>query len=698
MLPGARRASHDGWLVGCVTENSPKYLAQTLRLVRSIRWFGGSLAEARVMVCAVDGIDADARRLLERDAAEVRVVPRLDPRNPPTNRFRFFEQAWEDPSVEHLLALDCDTLVVRDPLPLLRRDVFQAKIAPIASVPHDAMERVFGYCGVDLPARDYVTAIRSTPTIAYCNVGVLAMPASLSRSLIPLWADFNLRLLERLDLLGTSAHHCHQAALSLALAAGSIPFVAAPEELNLQLNMTAFDAPHWFRVDPAILHYHDRVEPDGSLSTTPYPLAQVHIEAFNRRQRLGSASWQNMDRRQVAATIPASRRPLDVAPVPVSPAAAPPAQVFVLGMHRSGTSALARLLERLGLYAGGELDFAEPDEANPRGYWERRDVWALNESTLRSLGSGWNLPIGLDLASMPDAVRAWFAERAAKIVGRLDAEGPWVAKDPRSCLLFPLWRPLLRNPVAILIHRDPLAVARSLAARDGTPLGVGIALWEHYNRAALAATLGVPRCLVSFSELLADPVATARRLSAELSRFGVSLPAFAATEREIAASIDPAGERQRSDADLESEMLFPAQAELRRVLADGSALALDPVPPLSAGAGDLLRSAAAEAAFERRRLARLTLDTEQAMALHARVARDAELLESMHRRVADDAALIESLHRHVAVDAERIEALERRLVVDSETIAALERSGRPVRLAVNALRRLRRLWRPARTL
>src|SRR5258707_15373721 len=55
----------DELVVGCVTEDTPKYLGQTLRLVQSIRWFGGELANARIVIGAVERIDSRARRALE---------------------------------------------------------------------------------------------------------------------------------------------------------------------------------------------------------------------------------------------------------------------------------------------------------------------------------------------------------------------------------------------------------------------------------------------------------------------------------------------------------------------------------------------------------------------------------------------------------------------------------------------------------
>jgi hypothetical protein len=138
----------------------------------------------------------------------------------------------------------------------------------------------------------------------------------------------------------------------------------------------------------------------------------------------------------------------------------------------------------------------------------------------------------------------------------------------------------------VLIHREPLPVARSLAARDGLPIPYGIALWEKYTREALASTLGLPRVLVSHRELMADPVATLRGLHGHLALAGLHLPG----EEEIRAVVNPALVHHPRDPGAERAYLTPPQIELLDALADGSALGLDPVPPLSAGARDLLAS------------------------------------------------------------------------------------------------------------
>jgi hypothetical protein len=276
--------------------------------------------------------------------------------------------------------------------------------------------------------------------------------------------------------------------------------------------------------------------------------------------------------------------------VPSPPSTAPDAQVVVLGMHRSGTSALTGLLRLLGLWAGEEDDFPPADGHNEAGYWEHRGVWSIDEAILHALGVSWSEIADLDLTRLGAEGRARFEERAREIVRDLDRHGSWVIKDPRLCLLFPLWREILEHPFCVLIYREPLPVARSLAARDGFPILYGVALWEQYMRQALASTRGLPRVLISHRELMADPAATLRRLHRHLAQLGgprlshLRVPAAEA----IRTVVDPALVHHPDEPGIERPYLTLPQLDLLDALADGTALDLDPVPPVSPGARDLL--------------------------------------------------------------------------------------------------------------
>jgi hypothetical protein len=67
--------------------------------------------------------------------------------------------------------------------------------------------------------------------------------------------------------------------------------------------------------------------------------------------------------------------------------------VLVLGMHRSGTSALTGILNILGADLG--LNMMKAAEDNERGFFENRSIYNINEKILESLGSSWDSPFPL---------------------------------------------------------------------------------------------------------------------------------------------------------------------------------------------------------------------------------------------------------------------------------------------------------------
>jgi hypothetical protein len=333
-----------------------------------------------------------------------------------------------------------------------------------------------------------------------------------------------------------------------------------------------------------------------------------------------------------------------------------PSQIVVLGMHRSGTSAVTRLLHFLGCYGGPQDRFPIPDEANPKGYWENSDMVILDDALLAASGASWSEIAGLDLSRVPEQEQRAFQERAREIVEELAPWGPWVLKDPRLCLLFPWWREILERPVCVLVWRDPLPVARSLEKRHGLPLLVGIALWEAYTRAALAHSLGLPRVLVSYHELMAAPGAVLDRLREELAGFGVEglrIP----DESEIRGFLDPALNRNPRDAEAQRSYLTAPQLDLLAALESGGALALDPVPPVSAGARETLACYQRTLAEERALRSRLAQkDDEIAERDGAIAGLQAELAEQIQNDAERQACLSAELDR-IQSGAEELDSL-----------------------------------------
>ena len=86
LVPGAGRL-----LIGCIAENNQKYQTQALRLVQSIRWFGGKTAGANIFVCMVDKADPEFVEELNKWNVFVRIVNRFSTLHPPSNKLRLFE-------------------------------------------------------------------------------------------------------------------------------------------------------------------------------------------------------------------------------------------------------------------------------------------------------------------------------------------------------------------------------------------------------------------------------------------------------------------------------------------------------------------------------------------------------------------------------------------------------------------------------
>ena len=189
---------------------------------------------------------------------------------------------------------------------------------------------------------------------------------------------------------------------------------------------------------------------------------------------------------------------------PTSPLAGS-AAIFVLGMHRSGTSAFTGILHRLGVTLGERLLVASPE--NPKGYWEHFDVVRLQDILLAALGTSWReigpLPTGWENSDPARQIR----DELRKILLRdFAATKLWGVKDPRLCRLMPLWAPLIEElgfvPRFVLMQRDAGEVAASLLKRDGISLARGRLLWLRHTLEAEAASRDAPRIILRYADLL----------------------------------------------------------------------------------------------------------------------------------------------------------------------------------------------------
>ena len=195
----------------------------------------------------------------------------------------------------------------------------------------------------------------------------------------------------------------------------------------------------------------------------------------------------------------------------------------------------------MGAWIGdaAELLPAHPQD-NPTGYWERIDVVVANEEFLRGNGFDWDHVAGFDAEQVDEETITRLHSRIHSILERMKAANrPWLIKDPRLCLLLPLWRSQLDDTNAVVVVRDPRAIARSLL---DTHRGIYtshflLALWEKYMRCLLGDLRGQQVLFVDHAQLLADPHAQSARLLQGLQSLGVH-GLHPAADAELDAFID----------------------------------------------------------------------------------------------------------------------------------------------------------------
>lgn len=182
--------------------------------------------------------------------------------------------------------------------------------------------------------------------------------------------------------------------------------------------------------------------------------------------------------------------------------------VCILGMHRSGTSAIARAVNLLGVYLGEPGNLIPPDEnINPKGYWEHRIINKIHENILNALSRTWN-----DIFPMPDEwltlpqIQPYRRELLDLIEREFAGHPIWGWKEPRTCLFVPLWKEILAESNVdvsyVIVLRNPIDIAKSLQKRDSISLGESLILWLQYTLSALLHTRNDKKIIIFYDNLL----------------------------------------------------------------------------------------------------------------------------------------------------------------------------------------------------
>jgi hypothetical protein len=190
--------------------------------------------------------------------------------------------------------------------------------------------------------------------------------------------------------------------------------------------------------------------------------------------------------------------------------------VMVLGMHRSGTSALARVLPVFGIGLGERLMPAVAGD-NEKGFWEDLDIYGMNIDVMSALGADWHSTQPLPAAYFDqDAIHALRSRAYDLLADKLKRSATYGLKDPRLSRLLPFWKPIFcqlgLQTHYLIATRNPISVARSLQRRNSMPPEQCYLLWRQYTFGALSETAGDSRLCVDYDELMLDPPRQLRRL------------------------------------------------------------------------------------------------------------------------------------------------------------------------------------------
>lgn len=201
--------------------------------------------------------------------------------------------------------------------------------------------------------------------------------------------------------------------------------------------------------------------------------------------------------------------------------------IVILGMQRSGTSAVAGSLAHLGVCLGSESDFFPADANNSEGYFEQRSMTAMCQKALSfyqmHAGASRCLPANWQAYPQADLL---VKELGALLVRNFEDRPLWGFKQPLAGILYPLFRAVFEElglrPQIVICVRNPLEIRESEAGwvygsgiRQMAPLGSrAVGIWLNSMIGALKLADPLQHSFAVYSRFIEDPRATLREIVA----------------------------------------------------------------------------------------------------------------------------------------------------------------------------------------
>lgn len=525
---------------------------QALLLFESVRAFGGALANCPIYAVAPRaglGVGRQTRaRLAALGVDYVEQVLNTEcVEYGSANRVVAAAHIEASTAHEVLVVLDSDTLVLREPRGFLLPPDVDVAARPVdvkgigTCGPQDRYDAYWRelcrLCDVDYGRIPWLpSTVDEVSCKANYNGGLVVVRSG--RGILRRWSDFFLAsvraglrpraeavaIRSSTGAVGAAASRLwgsNQAALSLAIWSTTerVRTLDASYDYPLHLHQALGERRTRDFDELVHVHYHWLFEPDAfgdnPLTASTSTLSADKLAWLRERTPFGAAHGARGHSapapRSAGAATAATAATTEVADRACEPAATTLSgsrrALIVLGMHRSGTSALTRTLSLLGARLPRRLIEAGP--GNPKGHWESAELGAINDRALESAGTSWRGITPLPESWYASPAAAAFRDEILAVLRRDFAEARlFVIKDPRICRLLPLWRSALERfgvePAFLIAFRNPLEVAGSLAARNGLTQGHSLLMWLRHVIDAERGCRGARRVVVSYEALLGD--------------------------------------------------------------------------------------------------------------------------------------------------------------------------------------------------
>jgi hypothetical protein len=194
--------------------------------------------------------------------------------------------------------------------------------------------------------------------------------------------------------------------------------------------------------------------------------------------------------------------------------------VCIAGMHRSGTSMIAKILNVCGLYLGPEDELLYPESGymgatiddNPKGYWENIPFIEFNNEILKTFDG--------DYIRVPSLLSGWsndpkllpLKHRVAGLILKHQTQVFWGWKDPRNSLTLEFWQDVFPDLKVVICVRNPVEVIDSITGRNFTNRQDIIDWWLQYHKIMVSSLSRSPYMITHYESYFFDPKAEIERV------------------------------------------------------------------------------------------------------------------------------------------------------------------------------------------